>query len=68
MRTISKFMLKYLLLTLLISLAILIFNLHAIASEVPEQDSPQDCKNLYQYTHNYRQCTNRLGLCTELRE
>lgn len=64
MRAISKFMLKYLLLTLMLLLGGLVFNLHAIASEVPEQDSPQDCKNLYQYTHNYRQCTNRLGVCT----
>lgn len=64
MRAISKFMLKYLLLTLVLALAGLVFSLHAIASEVPEQDSPQDCTNLYQYSHDYRQCTNRLGLCT----
>lgn len=68
MRAISKFMLKYLLLTLLLLLAGLVFNLHVIAGEVPEQDSPQDCRSLYQYTHDYRHCTDRMGFCTELRE
>lgn len=64
MHAVTRFLFKQLVIFLTLAIVLLFGNLYLQAAEMAEQDSPQDCVQLYlQYPSNQR-CTNQWGTCT----
>ena len=47
MHFVTRFILKYLTITLAIAIALIVANLTLQGREIVEQDSPHDCRDLY---------------------
>jgi hypothetical protein len=64
MRAVTRFLLKQLIIFLTLAVVLLFANLSLQAAEMAEQDSPQDCVQLYLQYPPYERCTNQWGTCT----
>lgn len=64
MRAVTRFLFKQLVIFLTLAIVLLFGNVSLQAAEMAEQDSPQDCVQLYLQYPPYQRCTDQWGACT----